>query len=243
MPPAIFCYVGGKAKLKKRLIPMFPEHKTYVEPFVGGGAIFFGKPLAERNILNDKNKELMIQYSNLKSRSPTDPNDYPTPNTKEEQLKLLKSNSSSYATKLIQYIIKKCGGFSGRDVTNKVYRVVNLKRKLKHLPKYKEMLKNTSLTSADYKIVIRAHDSPSSFFFLDPPYEKSKGIYKNFNIDYDEMAKLLKSIKGKFMVTINDSEAIRNAFKGFKIKPIIVRGGSGEGLGQTDRNELVITNY
>ena len=36
LPPAL-CWVGGKTKLKNRIIEQIPEHKTYVEPFVGGG--------------------------------------------------------------------------------------------------------------------------------------------------------------------------------------------------------------
>ena len=34
---------GGKILLKDRIIRLFPPHRCYVEPFFGGGQVFFGK--------------------------------------------------------------------------------------------------------------------------------------------------------------------------------------------------------
>ena len=57
----IFSRVGGKTKLSKRIIEMMPEHETYIEPFVGGGSIFFRKPLVKNNVINDK-QTLLQQF-------------------------------------------------------------------------------------------------------------------------------------------------------------------------------------
>ena len=37
----MFGRVGGKTKLRKLIVSKFPEHKIYIEPFIGGGSIFF----------------------------------------------------------------------------------------------------------------------------------------------------------------------------------------------------------
>ena len=37
------CRLGGKSKLKNKIIPKIPEHDKYVEPFVGAGHVFFWK--------------------------------------------------------------------------------------------------------------------------------------------------------------------------------------------------------
>lgn len=38
---SFFCRVGSKAKLVKQILPFIPQHKVYVEPFVGSAAVYF----------------------------------------------------------------------------------------------------------------------------------------------------------------------------------------------------------
>jgi DNA adenine methylase len=51
-------YIGGKNRLAARLINLFPEHKTYVEPFCGGAQVFFHKEPSKVEILNDLNEDI-----------------------------------------------------------------------------------------------------------------------------------------------------------------------------------------
>ena len=46
-------YVGGKRRLAPQLIALFPEHRTYVEPFSGGAQVFFAKTPSAVEVLND----------------------------------------------------------------------------------------------------------------------------------------------------------------------------------------------
>ena len=39
-------YYGGKQQLASKIVSLFPEHKIYCEPFIGGAAVFFAKPQA-----------------------------------------------------------------------------------------------------------------------------------------------------------------------------------------------------
>lgn len=61
-------YYGGKQKLARVIIPLIPPHKTYVEPFVGGGAIFWSKPIAEVEVINDYNRELINFYEMVQNQ-------------------------------------------------------------------------------------------------------------------------------------------------------------------------------
>ena len=52
-------YWGGKQQLVPRLLRLIPEHQTYCEPFFGGGALFFAKPLSRVEIINDLNDNMI----------------------------------------------------------------------------------------------------------------------------------------------------------------------------------------
>lgn len=45
--------LGNKSKLAADIIKYFPPHKIYIEPFFGAGGMFFNKPKAQYNIVND----------------------------------------------------------------------------------------------------------------------------------------------------------------------------------------------
>ncbi len=60
-------YYGGKQNLLSTILPLIPPHTTYIEPFVGGGAVFWAKPLSEVEIINDYNRELINFYECVKN--------------------------------------------------------------------------------------------------------------------------------------------------------------------------------
>ena len=50
--------LGNKQAIAQDLIKYFPEHNCYVEPFFGAGGMFFNKPKANYNILNDLDSDV-----------------------------------------------------------------------------------------------------------------------------------------------------------------------------------------
>ena len=60
-----------------------------------------------------------------------------------------------------------------------------------------------------------------AFFYLDPPYEESKD-YPNA-VNPIDVYNAVKKIKGKFMLSYNDSPLIRNIFKNYNIQSIITK--------------------
>ena len=152
-----------------------------------------------------------------------------TPQTKED--------------KLTHLVIKTCNTF-GSTGRGDIYKPSNPYNKLKNIQEYKDRMKNTTILSQDYKAVLKTYDSSNTLFYLDPPYEKSDELYKNTGMDYEAMNSLLGSIKGKFILSINDSSNIRSIFKGFKMKRITVKTQGNKGIGTgADRTELLIMNY
>jgi len=55
-------YYGGKQSMAQTILPLIPDHNVYVEPFFGGGAIFFAKEQSRVEVINDINGEIVNFY-------------------------------------------------------------------------------------------------------------------------------------------------------------------------------------
>src|SRR4051812_7617682 len=52
-------YLGGKNRVARRIISLFPEHTCYIEPFCGGAQVFFHKEPSKVELLNDLNEQVI----------------------------------------------------------------------------------------------------------------------------------------------------------------------------------------
>ena len=250
--PPPFCRQGNKFPMREEIIRLIPRHKRYVEPFLGSGAIFYNKPplLSQENILNDLDKYTYDQHRFLLN-APTDPAKYPRGlNTLSAIKRFYKKTPRTAVDKLIHAKIEACNGFSGSPVRSSygIYRKADPAKILKNLEFYQSRLKsNTKLLNLDYATVVNTYDSPETFFFFDPPYEKTRSIYgygEHKDFDFDKLREVLSGIKGKFLMTINDSRNMRTLFKEFRIKTTKVYARwSRKTKKANDRKELLITNY
>ena len=59
-------YIGGKHRLAKTIIEIFPKHKTYVEAFAGGAQVLFHKEPSAVEVLNDLDGELVNLFRVLR---------------------------------------------------------------------------------------------------------------------------------------------------------------------------------
>ena len=86
-------------------------------------------------------------------------------------------------------------------------------------------------------------DSPETFFFLDPPYENDKENDYEHYISPEIVYESIKNIKGKFLLTYNNSPNILKLFKKYRI---IKNNVLYEHTQYTDKRnvvELIIMNY
>ena len=245
---SILCRLGRKRGMRDLIKSRAPkDFKTYVEPFVGTGDIFLSLNLdpSVKAVINDLDPMVAQSHKIIKS-NPSIAN-LEKYNMSDTQLQaFVRKTASTPLDKLAKNLAIMCGSYGGIVKENaKIYKFPPLAPKLNKIPDLAEYMKNTTITQQDYRAVFRKYDSASTFIYLDPPYEKSADLYKEGVIDYEDMAKIIKSAKGKVMLSINDSPEIRAIFKGLKISKVRVKGGAhGEqsSVGQ-DRNELLITNY
>lgn len=64
----LFKYPGGKASEYKYIAPLVPKHNIYIEPFLGGGAVYW-KAQADKYIVNDFSSEVMAIYKFTKEQN------------------------------------------------------------------------------------------------------------------------------------------------------------------------------
>ena len=237
-----YCRVGSKWRIRKYIIKNIPEHYTYVEPFAGSAAIMWSKKPSYIEVINDKDKSLIDDYKLLKTIK-----DRKLPNA--NYFKSIESMNNFYnnapntpINKLIKSLLLRCNTYSNKAV-GVLYKKGSPLTKLKKLDEYQARLKKIKIYNKSYETIIQKYDSPETFFYLDPPYEKSKGLYKNHIIDYHKMRTLLDNVKGKWLLSINDSPFIRKIFKGYYYKIIKVKSVGGVAIGTKPRNELIFANY
>jgi DNA adenine methylase len=122
--------------------------------------------------------------------------------------------------------------------------------KLKN-PKFREHFdKINFVENLDFQNVILKYDSPTTYFYLDPPYYKTENYYSNhiFTVEtHERLAKVLKQIKGKFGLSYYEFPQLHEWFpqseykwesKGFKKAAAAKKDGT-----QNEGIELLIMNY
>ena len=62
-------YYGGKQRMIKHILPLIPSHRIYVEPFFGGGSIFFAKGPSYLEVINDINDNVVNFYQVMQNSS------------------------------------------------------------------------------------------------------------------------------------------------------------------------------
>jgi DNA adenine methylase len=250
----VLCRVGSKRRFAELLTHILPPHRTYVEAFAGSAAIFFYKQPSEREVLNDLDKTVVNIFRDIQ-RIPANV-EIPDLDTPEKIIAFHKKEVHTPIDRLVQNLIRACGGWMGKPVLagNTLQTFPNPLNRLKYLKQYKARLKGVHITNEDYEKVISDNDSSDTVFFFDPPYEKSKDMLYakgSATFDFQRFANVVSRIKGKWLITINDSKYIRDLFKGFNIVPVIILGHHqrlpekvmAKTIGSDDRPELLISNY
>jgi len=235
---------GGKSLLKKIIVEHFPpnyEDLTYIELFVGGGSIFFSKEPSKKEIINDIDPKLISVYKGVKKYNGDDINKSINGNYNKTKFNKIyasepKTKYQIFIRQLLLYRLSFLGRgeyFATRPKINTDYN------------KQKERLKNAIILNKNYKEVIKKYDSPTTFFYLDPPYEGSDKSHYDFpEFDFLELVNILKQIKGYFLLSYNYSLKVKKLFKDYNVKILKTRYSEGTTGGQNnDKKELLISNY
>ncbi len=82
-----------------------------------------------------------------------------------------------------------------------------------------DRMANVVVENQDFETLIKHYERSDAFFYLDPPYFSTEDMYE-VGFGWDDHVRLrdtLKNIKGKFLLSYNDCDEIRELYNGFSM--------------------------
>ncbi len=254
-------YYGGKQSMIKDILPLIPDHKIYVEPFFGGGAVFWAKEPSTTEVINDVNANITNFYEVLK-------------HAYFDLKKKVESTLHSRETYKKALIIYDCAwlfpedpvlrawafyvvtnqGFSckigtwGYDRAKKAHAVQN---KIDSFgEELSDRLKYVQIECNDAHKVISSRDSDDTFAYVDPPYvDSDQGHYggytdEHFRRDLDALA----SMKGKFLLSSYPSATLeeyvnKHGWQTISIRKLLAAGNGRKLKSRKYKEEVLTANY
>jgi len=177
----ILKFAGGKTQLLEELLSMAPQkYGRYIEPFFGGGALFFAlRP--EHAIIADINPELINLYQTVANN--VEGVIAYLKEQKNEEESFYKVRAQDWKELPVEQAAARTI-FLNRTCFNGLYRVNKSGQFNVPFGRYKKphildeenlqatsaMLRRATIVCGDYKVVLRKHAQLGDFVFLDPPY-------------------------------------------------------------------------
>ncbi|MBR7777369.1 DNA adenine methylase [Undibacterium rugosum] len=254
MSKPIIPWIGGKRRLAKHIIPLFPEHQCYVEPFSGAAAIYFLKTPAKAEVLNDINGELMNLYRVIKYHLDALIDEFRWTLVGRRQFDWYKSQPTEQLTDIQRaarfYYLQKTafgGKVDGQAFGTQTDRGprFNLLRLQEDFSEAHLRLSDTVIENLPWADCIKRYDRPHTLFYCDPPYWGTEGYGVDFGLEqYALMADLARTIKGKMVISVNDIPEMREIFAGLNMDIVDINytiGGAKNSKNKT--RELIIRSW
>lgn len=253
MAKPIIPWLGGKRRLADKILPLFPKHSCYVEPFAGGAALLFARPEpAKVEVLNDVNGDLVNLYRVVQHHLEEFVRQFKWALSSRQMFKWQKEARPETLTDIqraarFYYLMQNC--FSGK-LEGMTFGTATTSPPGLNLLRLEETLSAAHLRLArifvehlSWQECVKRYDRPHTFFYMDPPYWATAGYGVEFGIEqYTAMADAMRTMKGRALVSVNDHPEMRQAFAGFPMQVLDIRYTVGGGSG-VPRRELLIQSW
>lgn len=248
-------WIGGKSHLKNQIISLIPgDCDRYIEVCGGAGWVLFGKGKikGQMEVFNDIDGDLINLYRQIKYNCSALQNEIDWLqsrklfNTYRYEIENGIELSDLQRAARYLYLIRCSFGSNRNSFATATKRICNI---IDALPAYKERLKEVIIENRDFENLIKTYDRPSALFYIDPPYVESEGYYNKKYVSFNKddhlrLNSVLKGIKGRFILSYNDCDFIRDLYKDYNIKCV-----SRQNLlpatpdNRAEFKEIIVTNY
>jgi len=231
---------GGKRDEIKQFSQYIPQDiDTYIEPFVGGGALFFHLN-PKKAVISDVHTELMDFYKSIKEGHKEEIYSFMLKHENEEEtyykvrddFQSCSLDEQAVGNETLQnavrfyYLRKTCfrgmlrynkqGKFNIPFGRYKTYRFEDIKNK-----KYEDLLKTTEVRCENFESIFEEYNDQKNFMFLDPPYDSEftdYGYCKFDKTDHTRLAEFFKSTKIRCLMVIGKTPFIETLYQGYIVE-------------------------
>jgi len=244
--------MGGKKLLRGRIISEFPANPgRYAEVFGGAAWVILGaEKHAKTEVYNDLDGELVNLFRVVKFHLP-------------ELFRELEGLYSLCSRELFFDVISQLKSAGLTDIQRAARFLVRIKYSFgadertfcctprnmdgvkDKMEKFRERFKNVVIENKPYDNLIKVYDRPDALFYCDPPYFGAEDYYDVMftRADHERLREILGGIKGKFVLSYNDCEFVRNLYSEFNIIEVSRCNNLLQTSGAEKYKELIIKNF
>lgn len=217
-------WIGGKKALRELIVDLFPlYYERYIEVFGGGGWVLFHKPPGnDFEVYNDFNSLLTNLYRCVREK----------PQELMEALRFVLNSREDF--ELVRNILARDSTAGDVQRAAWFYQLIrysyasgltsygsqphDIRSNFPLIEQAHRRLARVVIENKDCVHLIRQYDRPVSFFYCDPPYFETEGYYKNIGEDgfcrkdHVRLRDTLMRIEGKFLLSYNDCDFIRELY-------------------------------
>ena len=241
---------GNKKRLVTDLMRYFPKHNTFIEPFFGAGGMFFYKPKAKYNFVNDLDSEVFNLFQVVKNKKEELKSEfYKMPIHIDLLNYWIKNKEFDDVQKAIRFLFLSNLTYMGKGSQLKMCTSDSKKNVLNLIDKTNKKIFDVFFENDDFEKFInkisfrgRENDKQSSFIYCDPPYLNTTDNYSN-SFTEDDSKRLFNCLENagcKFAISEFDNEFILNQAKERGLNVNII--GERKNI-KNRRTEILITNY
>jgi len=255
-------YFGGKARMLDWIIPLFPQHKHYVEPFCGGASVFLNKKPSKIETISDIDGRLINFFKVLREKPEELVNLLSLTTYSRNEFQEALERSKDPVEDARRYFIRSQQSFGGQSASSRrinSWRInmsetrrgmsMDVSKWLSKIDGLMECvcrLKMAQIENRPWDYIIPKLDLPDTFFFCDPPYLHGTRTGDNdyehemTEDDHKKLADTLNNISSKAMICGYDSPQYNEWFKGWRKR---TKKSMQSNLGNRPVKEIVWLNY
>lgn len=180
--------LGNKKKIAGKIQQHFPDHKVYVEPFFGAGGMFFSKPQAKYNLVNDIDSDVFNLFMVVTTRKKELEKAFHKMPVHEDLLKHWKANTETDPIrKAIRFLFISNFTYLGKMDSLRTNPRNQKQALYDHIDKTHDLLFDVQFFNKDFRKFLSSLSvdeekrklSHTTFIYNDPPYLGTGNNYSN----------------------------------------------------------------